>query len=240
MPRTYVCSALVLRAIDVGEADRFCILLTREMGRIPARVCGARRAESRMAGVLPGRCVSVNICERSAGWLVTAASASADVPAAWADVRAFARLSRGMEILLTVLLEDAEPVVDVYDLAVDFATLCTTSQADPVPAFTLRLLAILGALPSTQDEPRFAMLGAEDRAYILACRSTDAWRSCAQRPCGRAVRRFCEALLADHLLTPLRAPAAARLLDDEEAGEERKRGGAEEATPYCVKSGRAS
>ena len=44
--------AVVLKTYDVGEADRFCIVLTKERGRIAARARGVRKLTSKMGGSL--------------------------------------------------------------------------------------------------------------------------------------------------------------------------------------------
>jgi DNA repair protein RecO (recombination protein O) len=48
--RTYRAEAIVLRAVDLGEADRILVLFTRHFGKIHIVAKGIRRATSRMAG----------------------------------------------------------------------------------------------------------------------------------------------------------------------------------------------
>ena len=48
--RTYRAEAIVLRAVDLGEADRILVLFTRHFGKIHVVAKGIRRATSRMAG----------------------------------------------------------------------------------------------------------------------------------------------------------------------------------------------
>ncbi len=48
--RTYRAEAIVLRAVDLGEADRILVLFTRRFGKVHVVAKGIRRATSRMAG----------------------------------------------------------------------------------------------------------------------------------------------------------------------------------------------
>lgn len=48
--RTYRAEAIVLRAVDLGEADRILVLFTRHFGKVHVVAKGIRRATSRMAG----------------------------------------------------------------------------------------------------------------------------------------------------------------------------------------------
>lgn len=48
--RTYRAEAIVLRTLDLGEADRILVLFTRHFGKVRVVAKGIRRATSRMAG----------------------------------------------------------------------------------------------------------------------------------------------------------------------------------------------
>lgn len=48
--RTYRAEAIVLRTLDLGEADRILVLFTRHFGKVHVVAKGIRRATSRMAG----------------------------------------------------------------------------------------------------------------------------------------------------------------------------------------------
>ena len=52
VPRTYKTEAVVLRARDLGEADRLLILLTPAWGKVRAVVRGARKPKSKLGGHL--------------------------------------------------------------------------------------------------------------------------------------------------------------------------------------------
>jgi len=204
MARTRAAEAVVLRAHDVGEADRFCILFTREWGRLAARAVGARRPGSRLGGaLLPFRSVSLELRERGEGFVVTAARL---LDAAPSGLPAFARLGEGVETLLQ-LTEDGEPMPEVFALLRSFLA-SASAPADPVPAFLLRLSSLLGLLPSEASDPRFAALPPMLRDYVRLCA---AGRN-APCPNAAAVRRFCDAVLGEHLRSPLKSRAASAAL----------------------------
>ena len=48
--RTYRAEAIVLRTVDLGEADRILVLFTRHFGKVHVVAKGIRRTTSRMAG----------------------------------------------------------------------------------------------------------------------------------------------------------------------------------------------
>lgn len=50
IPRTYRAEAIVLKGLDLGEADRVITLYTRHFGKVRAIAKGARRPTSRLAG----------------------------------------------------------------------------------------------------------------------------------------------------------------------------------------------
>ena len=48
--RTYRAEAIVLKTLDLGEADRILTLLTRHFGKVKVVAKGIRRPTSRLAG----------------------------------------------------------------------------------------------------------------------------------------------------------------------------------------------
>ncbi len=110
MPLRQTLDAVVLRAIDVGEADRFCVLFTEERGRIAARARAVRKTTSRMGGsLLPMQRALIDISEQSNGLLITGASQSDHQPVKRATYAAFLEHARGIDLLLS-LTEDDEPM----------------------------------------------------------------------------------------------------------------------------------
>ncbi len=131
MPHSQSFEAIVLQTYDVGEADRFCILFTRERGRIAARASGARRLHSRLGGsLLPFRRVAVELKEGSGGWIVCGVSRwSVDHAMGVAcnaptnNIAVFSALEEGIELLLR-LVTDEGALPDVFDVTLSFISAC--------------------------------------------------------------------------------------------------------------------
>ncbi len=159
--------AIILRSHDVGEADRFLILLTREQGRVSARARAVRKLTSRMGGsLLTGQHAKIQLKELSGGLLVTGVNVvDDDAPVKPGDLRAFSLLQRGFELLLALTHPD-EPIPEVFDASLAFLQ----TIGDPPPhltlRFALRLLHLLGVLPESGDETVFAFLEEDERAFV--------------------------------------------------------------------------
>lgn len=150
MGRTRTLESIVLKTHDVGEADRFCILFTKELGKIAARARSVRKPGSRIGGtVLPTSHCSLQVVEGSAGFLITDAkriSEHYDQP-----LGSFLNVQQGMELLLSVL-HDEEPMPELFDATLAFFDLCANSKTHTVAPFTLKLLSLLGLLPDIDAE----------------------------------------------------------------------------------------
>lgn len=198
--RTY--DAIVLRAVDVGEADRFCVLLTREAGRLAARARGVRKPTSRMGGsLLAFRRLAVEVSGNEQHLSIASVGSAAEPPSA--DYAAVARMSRGVELLLA-LTHDAEPMPEVFDATARFLGACHREGPDPYPAYAIRVLALLGILPAEDDDPRFARLSDPTRAYILVAAGIEQATG-PLTPDAREVDTFLRSVLADHLEKPLKS-----------------------------------
>lgn len=209
MSRKRSCTGVLLRVIDIGEADRFCIILTREYGRLAARARGARRAASTLPALLPGRTLSFELRESGSAFLITSVQPVADAPRIEDDVRAFLQFQHAAEALLQ-LLHDDEPVTAVFDDIVRFIRLCAAGAADPFPAYVLRLFATLGLLPLTQEDLRFARLSPPARSAVEAAAAEHAWCACAVQPCHPEMRAFADMLLREYANSALRVAEVAR------------------------------
>lgn len=214
MSRKRTCTAIVLRAIDIAEADRFCIVLTREHGRLAVRARGARRAQSVMPALLPGRVLRMELRESGSAFLLTAAYPAQDAPSLEQHVQAFLRFQHAAEALLA-LLHDDEPLPTIFDDALRYVRLCAAGAHDPFPIYALRLLASLGLLPTTTDDLRYASLPAAVRGTVLTAAGT-AWCSAAAAACPREARMLAEALLREHATHALRVADIARQFSDVE------------------------
>lgn len=205
MSRTLRVDSIVLRAIDISEADRFCILFTREKGRLAARAKGVRKTSSRLGSLLlPFRHLSIEIAESDHSAVITSASDSNGVLTEHLPLIAFLRLEQGIELLLS-LTEENEPINGVFDLLLQFITLAP-SEIDPLPAFQLRLLHLLGFLPTVSDDARFRALPPNVRPFISAIAQTSSLHelSTTEYPVS-TIERFIATLLIDHMDRPLKS-----------------------------------
>jgi DNA repair protein RecO (recombination protein O) len=204
--RSQQFDAVILRAHDVGEADRFCVLLTREAGRMAARARGVRKPGSRMGGsLLPFRRVRVEIGGETHPHVLSAADAG---PIPSTEFPAFSRMSRGVELLLA-LTHDHDPMPEIFDATVRFLAACADTARDPYPAYAVRLLSLLGILPAEDDDPRFARLGKATRAFVLAAAGLSG-EGTAPAPDERELDAFLRSVLVDHLPRELKAERIAR------------------------------
>lgn len=199
MPHARQYDALILRTIDVSEADRFCILFTREQGRLAARARGVRRPKSHIgAALLPLQRALVSVQELSGGKLVTAAyPVEGGIPSG--DSSAFFRAECGVELLLA-LLYDEHPLPELFDATAAFLT--RSAEGDYIVlAFALRALHILGFLPDTRTcHPPFSW---EEQAFIEASRHFPLHPLPTVYVLSR-VHTFCTRLLREQCNSPLR------------------------------------
>lgn len=167
MPHTETFEAIVLTTMDVGEADRFCILFTKERGRLAARARGVRRLESKMGGgLLPFTCLHVSLRKTSAGYLITGAERQKVQEKPWA-ISSFLKASQGIEWLL-LLLEDEEPLPEIFALTKTFLRECTMGEPDPLLPFSIRLLQFLGVLPKNPFGTALSLSEPEQK-FLIAC-----------------------------------------------------------------------
>ncbi len=197
------CEALILRAYDVGEADRFCVILTREAGRLAVRASGARRMNSRLgASLLPLQHVRVELSERGSHPIVSAGTVLTAAPVRTAHQLAVAQ--EAVELLMR-FTEDAEELPDIFDHCKSFL-MEARDEAALLP-FTLKLLSMLGVLPLSAEDSRYALLPQTDRVALHSAVETG-----AQTVATGALHRFCEAILTDHLSRPLAVTAVREAL----------------------------
>lgn len=149
MPRPLSDEAIVLKSYNVGETDRFCLLLTKSHGRIAVRVQGARKLLSRRGrGLLPLHRVLIQWEQSSAGARITGSHCLNPHPAAWTDPATLEVAQEGVKMLIR-LTEESTPIEDVYALAVEFLESCHSGHPKHLlHMFTLRLFDVLGLLPS--------------------------------------------------------------------------------------------
>jgi hypothetical protein len=207
MPRTHTVEALILRTYDVGEADRFCVLFTRERGRLTARATAVRKLSSRMGGsVLPFTHLTLQLKESSAGLIISGA-----MPRETIDIQhnfpTFLKAEQGMELLLA-LTQDDEPLPELFDLTLAFFRLCGSTHPNLVLGYTFALLYHLGFLPDPEGMTSFAMLSPEEHAFIDA--AVTGIETLPVVPDPRRLQAVCDALLRDQLHGPLKSLSVSR------------------------------
>jgi DNA repair protein RecO len=209
MPRSFPCEALVLKTYDVGEADRFCILFTRERGRIAARAAGVRKLMSRKGGaLLPFQHVSVELRESGGGFFITSATLAQQSLPRLCTPRSFALAQQGIELLLALVTHE-EPLPDVFEATRAFLAGCVDGEADVGLGYQVRLLHLLGFLPEEGGEA-WEGISADEGKFLNAAARGNAMRMETEKLAH--VRRCVEALTAQHLSSPLKSPAIASLL----------------------------
>lgn len=165
MNQSFLCEALVLHTYDVGEADRFCLLLTRERGLIAARAQGARKTKSRLGGALlaPNR-LTIQLHQGQAGFLITSALRLGPC----SNSRTYEEIldiQQGLEALL-VLLQEEEPLPEVFAVSSNFAALKRRPKQYFAPHFILKLLYLLGILPHESNHPFYRGLSSEELELV--------------------------------------------------------------------------
>lgn len=206
MPHSQTYEAIILKTYDVGEADRFCILLTRERGRLAARARGVRKLKSRMGGsLLPFHHVTLDLVEGSAGFLITSVKQHIH-DCHVSDIASFLSAEQGVEMLLT-LLHDEEPQESIFNLTLEFLDHCQNPSPDPILPFTVRLLYLLGMLPHSGKAALFSHLSEEERSFIDACLNKE-WKE--PPPSGtRHINALCTRLLETQSSRSLKASKVA-------------------------------
>jgi hypothetical protein len=206
VPRSFTDEAIVLRSHNVGETDRFCVLLTRTHGRIMVRATGARKLQSRRGrGLLPMHRINVTWEQHSFGQSVTATESLDSHSAAWSDPQRFSCAAQGLEILLS-LTEDGLELTDVYDLTAEFLRgCCTTVPTTALRLYTMKLLKLLGYLPSPQSAPMHL-----SPAFIALLDTLDDIRITDATVLGAdlstEIGRFLQGLLGSQLGVSLKSP----------------------------------
>lgn len=206
MSRTLSVDAVILRTVDIGDADRFCILLTRERGRMAVRAKGVRKMTSRLGGtLLPFRHVALQLSVSDHSSVITAAIPINDLSIDLSSFQTFMRLERGIELILH-LTEDNEPMPRVFDLLLQFMALAPSDDCDPLPAFSVRLLFLLGLLPSSHHDPRFNALPEDAQIFVDAATQISSLDTLCRRshPIG-IIDHFASLIVTDQTNRPLKA-----------------------------------
>ena len=164
MPHTSTFTSIILHTYNVGEADKFCIVLTKEEGLITARARSVRKTTSKLCGhILPFQLLALEIHEGKSGNLITGGRLL-DTTAVEHDTTYIRNIQLASHLLMG-LLHEGEPVEAVFD---DFHTYITNCDGTSTTIYCLRLLAQLGYLPNITEHDVYG-LSPEDSSTIAAC-----------------------------------------------------------------------
>jgi DNA repair protein RecO (recombination protein O) len=147
--------AIVLRAVNYGEADRVVTIFGRETGRLSALARGARKSQRRFAGGL-GLCAvgSAALRERTGAELLTLErfEVTASHPALGSDVGRMAHAAYAAELVSKLCApRQVEPAVYDYLLAFLGHLDAEGASAERLRVFELGLLGGLGFGPVIDD-----------------------------------------------------------------------------------------
>lgn len=193
----YRDTAVVLRVIPLGEADRIVTLLTRRTGRVRAVAKGVRRTRSRFGGRLePFNHVDLQLFEgRNLDIVVQAESIDVFGPALAADYPRYTCATVIAETAERLTAEERESSLRLHLLVL--AALRALSQGERPPsmvldAFLLRALALAGWAPALAECARCGAPGPHAAFHVASggclcpgCRAGGAGG--AVRPSGEAV-----------------------------------------------------
>ncbi len=144
-------TAIVLRAVDTGEADRVVTLLTRERGKVAAFARGARASRRRFGGALElFTLVAAEVRERAGSDLLGLDSVSPRD--AFGGIRGdLARIACAgyAAELAREIVRDHEPHEDLFDLLAAYLAALAAAPASPAAlrAFELGALRAAGLAP---------------------------------------------------------------------------------------------
>ena len=208
--------AIVLRAVNYGEADRIVTLFGRDTGRLSALARGARKSQRRFAGGLGLCAVGVaSLRERAGADLLTLESFDATVAhaALGSDVARMAHAAYGAE-LVTKLCAPRQVEGAVYDWLAEFLARLAVegASAERLRVFELGLLARLGFGPMLETcavcgGAQLAAAGGDDEAAYRwdPDRGGAVCSACGKR--GRPIRAVVRRALARLASSPVDAPA---------------------------------
>lgn len=153
----------MLKTHDVGEADRFCILFSKERGKIAVRARAARKLKSNLGGtLLPLQSIQLDIRDSKSG--LYAQSAICIQPFDSSNIDRYFLLQEVAQFILQVIIED-DPMPELFDA---YCTLLTVSQCsrEVVLSFKLFTLEQLGLLPSLDYKDLHDKLSENEKIFI--------------------------------------------------------------------------
>jgi len=151
LARSYKTPGIVMRARNLGEADKIVTFFTLENGKIDAVAKGVRRPKSQLAGRLEFVTEAALTLHRGRNLdVITSAEIECEHWHAIVEPGAFATAHLIVELIDSFSERDL-PMPDVYELLRGVLRALATSPepATLVPRFQLRLLGTLGFAPES-------------------------------------------------------------------------------------------
>jgi DNA repair protein RecO (recombination protein O) len=183
--RSYKTSGIVLRARNLGEADKIYTLFTQDRGKIGAVGKGVRRATSRLAGKLEFMSEATLTMHRGRNLdVITSAEIRREHWAAIVAPAGFVTANLLAE-LVDAFCETDLAMPEIYSL-LRGALRALAGSAEPaavVPRFQLRLLGALGLAPESETCIRCGLALAQSAAWAdveaggLACERCRPYRA---------------------------------------------------------------
>lgn len=208
MGKTEQLHSIVLHAHDVGEADRFCILLTKERGKVAARAHGVRKPKSKMGGsILPMQELMMTARDGSSGLHISDCILVHEHMGVL-QLSAYIHAAQCVDMLLS-LLEDDHPVPEIFALTQEFLAACHNDEVSSVLPFTMQLLCVLGLLPSQTDHAIFEHVSEDESAFLEEAFGDNWVASCPPEVGPQKLTMLCAKIIEEHSKRPLKAAAIA-------------------------------
>ncbi|MBM4380118.1 MAG: DNA repair protein RecO [Deltaproteobacteria bacterium] len=142
--------AVVVSAVDYGEADRIVTLLTEHRGRVSAFAAGARKSKRRFAGALePGTLLRAHlVARRGSTWRLDSVDLDRSHLALRTDLPRLSRALYALE-LCRELVRDEQPHPALFRILVEYLGQLEANRAGPTSliAFELAALGLAGFMP---------------------------------------------------------------------------------------------
>lgn len=198
MSKTTTTEAVVLHTHSIGDADRFCILLTEKRGKIPARARGVRKPGSKMGGtLLPLQRIRLTLREGSSGWHIQEATIVGQ--AVKPNLQNYIEMTKAMELLLA-LLPDDHAVPDVYALTEQFLSQAQKQSVSSM-AFCTALLQMLGYLPRESDHQLYRKCTEAEKSFVHSIAEGQTPESTD----GKHLQYLCDRIVEEHSDRTIRA-----------------------------------
>jgi DNA repair protein RecO (recombination protein O) len=202
MGKTFSDEALVLRAFDLGEADRLYVLLTAHHGRLAVRAGGARKPLSRLGGHLAALShVRIQCAETAAGIRLTSALAE-PMPPVRPTAGELCAAGEMVELLLR-LTEEETPLPGLFELFKHYIEGGDWQGRQPL--FAARLLHLLGHLPVEPGAPELRGLSLESQSLLFESLANSGTETTVPASATREIGALLERVIEPLLARPLKA-----------------------------------